>query len=202
METNIERYSLDKTAVAMQQPLSCGFFVLYGPQAATPQLLQLCAKLALKNAVRILDCGNRSDMHLVARELREITRDPAAAMLNIRLSRAFTCYQTEALLSESRSLENMPILILDLLTTFFDESVQKKEAERLFGNVLDHIQKISRKNPVFVGVKPIPELAADRVDLMYQLKEAADQFQQLQNTAQNTENEKYQQLPLFDSNPK
>jgi hypothetical protein len=37
---------------------------------------------------------------------------------------------------------------------------------------------------------------------MYQLKEAADQFQQLQNTAQNTENEKYQQLPLFDSNPK
>jgi predicted RNase H-like nuclease (RuvC/YqgF family) len=96
----------------------------------------------------------------------------------------------------------MPILILDLLTTFFDESVQKKEAERLFGNVLDHIQKISRKNPVFVGVKPIPELAADRVDLMYQLKEAADQFQQLQITAQNTENEKYQQLPLFDSNPK
>ncbi len=63
-------------------------------------MLDLAARLSFTGPLYMLDCGNRSNMYRVARTLRFLTSDPVAMLKNIRLSRAFTCYQVVALLEK------------------------------------------------------------------------------------------------------
>lgn len=153
-----------------------GLYIIFGAHAASSTLLKLSASLSLSQTVRILDCGNRANMYTVAKELRRLTNDPAAAMNRITLSRAFTCYQVEALLNSVRSFRNAPVLVLDLLATFFDESVNNGEIQRLYRNSLSSLREISRSNIVIIGVKGVPARAQERSALLASLRDAADDF--------------------------
>ena len=101
-----------------------GCRILYGPHAAAGYLLSLASEAAVERPVHVLDFGNRCDMYFTARQLRLLTLDPVRAMRNIRLQRAFTCYQALALLREIETMEpEMPVFILDLLAPFLDENI-------------------------------------------------------------------------------
>ncbi len=115
-------------------------------------------------------------MYTVAKELRRLTNDPAAAMNRISISRAFTCYQVEALLNSVRSFQHTPILILDLLATFFDESVCDGEIQRLYANSLNCLREISQSNLILIGAKGIPARAQKRAGMMVELRDIADDF--------------------------
>jgi len=53
-------------------------------------------------------------------------------MANIRLSRAFTCYQVLAMLEAvAAAPPHEPLIVLDLLATFLDEDVELKDSQRL-----------------------------------------------------------------------
>jgi len=80
--------------------LSRGLLVVFGEHGGAARMLDLTARLSLRGPLYLLDCGNRSNMYRVARTLRTLTDDPVAVMRNIRLSRAFTCYQVVALLEK------------------------------------------------------------------------------------------------------
>lgn len=153
-----------------------GLYIIFGAHAASEALLKLSASLALTQTVRILDCGNRANMYTVAKELRRLTNDPAAAMNRIALSRAFTCYQVEALLNSVRPLRDAPIFVLDLLATFFDESVNDGEIRRLYTNSLACLREISRSNLILIGAKGVPARAQERAVMLASLRDAADDF--------------------------
>ncbi len=174
-----------------------GIWVLYGPHAATGFLLKLCVRDALKGQVRILDFGNRCDMYFVARELKKTTNDPAAILNRIILSRAFTCYQALTLLKQVRSLCETPVFILDLMEPFLDESVKKQEAERLFYESLTLIQTLSKSNRVFIGVKPLPAAASDRMNLLNKLPNFTDHFFCLNDAQPKALLSETEQLKLF-----
>ena len=140
--------------------LGHGCRVFCGAHAAAPQLLTLCANIAVERELRLLDFGNRCDMYFAARRLRELTLDPSAAMSNIRLQRAFTCYQAAALLDELDITAGTPLIILDLLMPFMDESVKPKERERLFGTVRARLEELKTAHAVFIGVKPPAKMFA------------------------------------------
>ncbi|MBQ6505613.1 MAG: hypothetical protein IJI57_17030 [Flexilinea sp.] len=144
-----------------------GCKILYGSHAAAGFLLTLAAESSVERPVHLLDFGNRCDMYYVARQLRYLTRDPAAAMQNIRLQRAFTCYQTLALLRQLETLEvGMPLFILDLLAPFLDENIRTNEVFRLFGEAVELLRCAMRTRPLLIGMKPVPQkLAPDRVCL-------------------------------------
>jgi len=157
-------------------PLPNELMVVYGVHAGAGRLLDLAARLALHGQVYLLDCGNRSNMYHVARALRPLTRDPAAALKNIRLSRAFTCYQVFALLGKVQLCTGVPVLILDFLSTFLDESVQAEECTFLFEKTLMRVLRVSQFAPVVVSVKPLLSISAERVGLLTQLKGQAAHF--------------------------
>ena len=155
-----------------------GCKILYGSHAAAGYLLRICAEIAVRQPLHVLDFGNRCDMYYTARQLRYLTRDPAAAMQNIRLQRAFTCYQALALLREIETMEpEMPVFILDLLAPFLDENIKTGEIFRLFGEAVEHLRHALQTRPLLIGVKPVPQkLAPDRVCLAGNLaRENADQ---------------------------
>lgn len=144
-----------------------GCRILYGQHAAAGYLLSLASETAVERPVHLLDFGNRCDMYYAARKLRYLTRDPAAAMQNIRLQRAFTCYQALALLREIEKMEpGLPVFILDLLAPFLDENIKTGEIFRLFGEAVEQLRYALQIRPLLIGVKPVPQkLAPDRVCL-------------------------------------
>ena len=193
-------------AIQPQLPLpsdrQSGLYTISGPHAAGTPLLQLAAHLALNRTVRILDCGNRGDMYRIAKTLRGLTPDPVAVMSRVLLSRAFTCYQAEALLRNSRDLARTPILILDLLATFLDESVGTSEIGRLFRDTQDHLKTIAAQNFVIVSVSPPGEATAERAALWNGLTRLSTGFIQLDERSEARDGERVReppagQLPLF-----
>ncbi len=178
-----------------QTTLSNGLLVVFGAHGGAGLILDLVARLSLRGPVYLLDCGNRSDMYRVARTLRSLTDDPVAILRNIRLSRAFTCYQVVALLEKISSGVPAPVLVLDLLSTFMDESVQVNESSMLFNRALHSLTAAASSAPVIVSAKPLLSLSTPRFGLLEQLKsEAAEVWEE--NVLPPTRLDEIQ-LPLF-----
>ena len=134
-----------------------GCNVIYGSHAASDYLLSICAEIAVQRPLRLLDFGNRCDMYFTARQLRMLTHDPVKAMRNIRLQRAFTCYQALSLLQQLEEPEpDIPVIILDLLAPFLDENIQPREIDRLFRLSVGRIREAMQIRPLLIGVKPVP----------------------------------------------
>jgi hypothetical protein len=69
-----------------------------------------------------------------------------------------------------------PTLVLDLLSTFYDENVRLDESRRLLAAVINHLQRLSVQAPLMVSVRP-PGFASDpeRAELLEMLRQAAHQ---------------------------
>lgn len=154
-------------------PLPNELLVVFGLHAGSGMMLDLTARLALRGPLYVLDCGNRSNMYRVARTLRPLTTDPAAMLKNIRLSRAFTSYQVLSLFQKLRPEAGVPILVLDLLATFVDESVQTEESLLLFEKTMRCVEDASRVTPVVVSAKPLLLISSPRMALLTHLKQRA-----------------------------
>jgi hypothetical protein len=88
------------------------------------------------------------------------------------VARAFTCYQVLALL-ESTPASDGPFVVLDLLRTFYDESVQARERQRLLRACIAQMQRLEQAGGGLVSVHSpaLPSPAA--VALLGMLEQAA-----------------------------
>ena len=158
-----------------ETPLPPKRFLAIGAHALSERMLQLVSALALRQSVAVLDCGNRSNMYAVARLIRPHTADPVSVMRNIRLSRAFTCYQVLAMIqATARHPMSGPLVLLDLLATFLDEDVKLKDSQRLLAHSLNLLTQLSHQVPVVISTRPIPSIAENRNILLEELKACAD----------------------------
>lgn len=172
---------------AILSPTSNSFHVVVGRHAAAQRLLELTAKLALRGPLLILDCGNRANPQVLARELRRQTLDPIHALHGIESARAFTCYQVVTLLEQavSRRPLRQPVLVFDLLATFYDESVSYREGCRLLEYALKLLHLIHPLTPLVVSAAPPPpdfpqrsvflERLCSQADVVWQEVMAADE---------------------------
>lgn len=152
-------------------PLSQPVTVLVAPQAARDAMLDLTARLALHGPLRVFDGGNHFNAYAVARGLRRQTAQVDEALNRIRMARAFTCYQMLALLSAAPA-GSTPTLVLDLLCTFYDDSVPLPEARRLLGAVLVEVERLARGGRVVISTRPPAQAGPERLALVDALCEA------------------------------
>jgi hypothetical protein len=150
-------------------------------------LLELAARLALTSSVRVLDCGNCFNVYTVTQALHQRTMHTTPALRRISVARAFTCYQVTTLL-ESTPQDATPTLVLDLLSTFHDESVPEGERRRLLDINVAALHRLSRQGSVLVSIhpkSPQPGAAQDQTasGLYEILEEAADQVWHLEAQA-------------------
>lgn len=136
----------------------------------------LIARLACRGALRLLDGGNRFDVYrcnlAIGHALGGQTAGLPVALEHIRLARAFTCYQLVALLKGTPT-QPVPTLVLDLLSTFYDENVSTVESLRLLRDCIVQLQRLNRLAPVAISVRPGPP--ENRPELLATLLEAAGQ---------------------------
>ncbi|HRQ42698.1 MAG TPA: hypothetical protein PLD25_32700 [Chloroflexota bacterium] len=148
--------------------------LLIAPGGARETMMELTAVLAQQGPVCVIDGGNQFAAYQVARHLRRQTPQLEAALGRITLARAFTCYQVVALLTQTPATA-VPLLALDLLATFTDESVPVTESFRLWRLVCHHLRRLRHDAPVIVSLRPPPQ--PERSGLVSLLQEVADVIQ-------------------------
>ncbi len=166
------RYFRGVTALPELSHHQPALVLIYEPPE--PLLPVLIAHLSLHQGMWVLDAGNCFPAYAIARHVRRLTPDLGAALARIQVRRAFTCYQVLAAL-EQFSVEAGALLVLDLLASFYDQSVPLGERQRLLVRSVAHLKRLSRQVPLGViiftrGGQPetrlwlkIVERAADEV---------------------------------------
>ena len=163
---------------------------IFGDGACGLALRALAGPLLRGEAVVAVDGANRFDPYEISRAARAMGGDGRAALSRIRVSRAFTCHQMEALLSRRlpdalSRFDARLALVLGLPETFADADVPYAEACRVFRNCLGALRKLARAGTrvVLVGkeeppakgghyaVGPVP---ADRAGFFRHLVRTAD----------------------------
>jgi hypothetical protein len=144
--------------------------LLVGPSSLNIRLLQGLAYLSAqdKPTIHVLDGGNRFDGYALARAARGRTE----VLNRITVARAFTCHQMLALL-ESTPASDGPFIILDLLRTFYDESVQAGERKRLLRGCLAQMQRLEQAGGGLASVHPPALPSPVAVELLGMVRAAA-----------------------------
>jgi hypothetical protein len=136
-------------------PLPGNLLLVVAPAAGNALMMDLVARLAARGPLRLLDGGNRIDVHAISRALARGPVDLRTALGRIQLARAFTCYQVDTLLREAPA-RPVPTLVLDLLSTFYDESVPAAESLRLLESCILQLRRLNQWAPVAVSARPAP----------------------------------------------
>ena len=137
------------------------FYLVLAPRnLGRPLMNSFAARLALSGTVRVLDGGNSFDALSVARQVRRRTADLEAALGRLSVARAFTCHQMVTLLSEQPASKK-PVLVMDLLATFCDESVPVIERSRLLDQALVELRRLSRAAPLAASAVHLPQEGID-----------------------------------------
>jgi hypothetical protein len=191
MELPMPAADPDMLATLLQPRLA----LFWGASTPTRALLAALTVLASQgHHIRVFDGGNRFDGYFIARLARRLSSDPHATLERIQLSRAFTCFQLaelienapggDALLTPTRADHayplggtaegQSPLFVLDLLNTFYDESVPLRDSERLLHNTISHLKRLASHGPVIVGAREPRLLVKERWTLLDQLQVASD----------------------------
>ena len=148
-----------------------GITVVIGLSDTGP-ILELIVRLALLYPVQVIVGGNRFDAHHLARVIRRHTVQLDPILARIHQARPFTCFQALKLLEETQP--TMPLVALDLLTTFYDENISDAESVRLVNSAISHLQRIGQHAPVLVTLRP--PTVPTRAGLVQRIQNAANQL--------------------------
>jgi hypothetical protein len=153
--------------------------LLVAPHAARTGMLALAGRMAGNGPLRVLDGGNQFNAYHVAREVRRERLTGGDALNGIALARAFTCFQMEALLA-AQTADPTPVLILDMLATFYDENVPFGEREWLLRRCTAHLARLRGQVPVAISARPPRGESPEGLQLLTMLEESADRVWQLE----------------------
>jgi hypothetical protein len=131
------------------EPKTGKFILVAGPRSLLPTLLTLIARLAEKGKVQVLDGGNQFQAYFVSRAVR----GRSFLLGRITVARAFTCYQMLSLLEQTPALP-VPFVVLNLLGTFYDESVPAGERKRILRVCLFQLSRLEQKAGGIVSIHP------------------------------------------------
>jgi hypothetical protein len=166
--------------------------LVVAPRAVVGSLMSMLTTLSLRGQVIVIDGGNCFDGYALARTLRAQTHQVEAALKQVWLSRAFTCYQMLAMLAEL-PVDGTPVIVLDMLSTFLDENVNFNKRLRLLDSSLNLLRRISQGAPVAIWARTRSASAnAEDQQLLTPLLEMAHDIWELQTLETPTH-----QLPLF-----
>ena len=136
-------------------------------------------------AVCVLDGANSFNAYTVAKLARRWGFAPENVLDQIKLSRAFTCYQMKELATQRlRDVLGPPqqtaIFCLGLLDTFYDEDVKIVDAVRMVKMISTAFTELAKRGyTILITCREPRAEQKDRVVLLNLLKESAQRVEQI-----------------------
>jgi hypothetical protein len=143
-------------------------------------ICEVVTRFALRGSLIVLDGGNGFDAYRIARMIRRENTDIDRILKRILLSRVFTCYQMLALL-QGTVADRQPKVIMDLLASFQDDSVDPVEKDFLLHESVNILSRLSRSAPVIVSISPPTSPESDFNQMFEQVRDVASEFILLEN---------------------
>jgi len=123
--------------------------------------VRLIAALALRGPAAVLAGSDWVPGYGLAYEIRRQTVKVKRVLDRLQLARGFTCYQMLDLLVNMGD-EPSPLLVLDLLQTFYDPDIPLTVRLRMLRQSASHLQRLSLSRPVAVIIRLISGSDFDR----------------------------------------
>lgn len=134
-------------------PLSRQVTVVITAGREAEKITELIEALVLRGSLYLMAGSDWIPAYALARSIRRKTLHVKQVLDGLRLARAFTCYQMRALL-ESAPPDKDPLLVLDVMSTFFDQDIPVETRLRVFGQCCQHLQRLAVYRPVAVLAQP------------------------------------------------
>jgi len=171
--------------------LLCGlrqgdFIVFHGSQMCHVISEQLCVRSQLPHAdggldssVVFIDGGNLFDPHLISETARLLGLNPEKTLRNIWISRAFTCYQMVALITERLQpfldqKDPSLVVISDIASLFCDSDIGISEAKRTFNRLILSLWTLVKERNIVLMVYSLSSRSQRKRRLEQYLLERAD----------------------------
>jgi hypothetical protein len=119
------------------------------------KLVELIAASALRGPLCIIAGSEWIPSYRVAHSIRRSTVELERVLNNVRLARAFTCYQLLDLLAAA-PVDGTPVLVLDFLHTFFTPDLPLSVRLRTLRECCHHLRQLSHHQPVTVFALRVP----------------------------------------------
>lgn len=163
--------------------MDTGLALIYGIDISGELIFKPIVQLAAHDrSIFVVDGENSFRSYRIARYAREMKLDSRTVLSNVRVSRAFTCYQlTELIVKLSRlNIDHCAgIICLGLLGTFYDEDVTLAEARRLLHEAIVQLKSLAEQVPVLITVRPPSVKVKDRLSLVNMLMQHVDEVRVL-----------------------
>ncbi|MGB8214104.1 MAG: hypothetical protein WCE68_11145 [Anaerolineales bacterium] len=140
-----------------------GWALLVGPKSLNASMLDLIAKLDQDGPVLVLDCGGRFDLQASAQ--------PGQAHQTILVGPR-NCGEVLAFL-EAHTVLTIPLVILDMLRPFYDESIPAEQRKATLEACLRHLKRLEAEGWISVSIYPPATPSPCALQLMVMAAEAA-----------------------------
>jgi hypothetical protein len=149
------------------------FAVLQGSSVLSLASL-LCVKAqlpsqlgGLQSNVVFVDGGNTFRLYQIAQLAQIHHMDPKKVLDNIYISRAFTAYQTAALITDQlretiKKYNSKLVIISDIAGFFLDKDIAEDEAQRIFSQVTTYLSNFTRGTQTIVLATYPPHVDTER----------------------------------------
>lgn len=166
--------------------------LIYGSRQIFQFSLLLASQLLLRgDKVAVIDGGCRFDLQIIAKFAWQKHLDPNILLNRIFVSRGFTSYQVEAVISERlvqflRTIKSNMAMIFGLLDTFYDEQVRFADAYKMLIRIISNLQKMKNQNfSLLIAVEYLKVLPKERNQFLEILKQSADEVYKLTDENEN-----------------
>lgn len=164
--------------VSLAHPRSI-YLLQAGKEVLLPAMQELIDHFALQGKVRVILGANRITFDHLPLVLGEQAYKIYEIIDRISITRAEVCYQMLAAL-QATELNSHPLVITDMLESFYEEDLSPREVTALLEDCLERIQQISLAAPVVISANSHPErknlidLLADAADVRIYFQPAAE----------------------------
>ena len=159
---------------------------LYCVHGSSPGVFRLsltaAAHALLKDVpITLVDGTNRFDVYYLAEFARRQRPDPGRILEHIFVSRAFTCYQMEAVITERlpaflKKKQSPIAIIFGLLDTFYDEQAPLFEVQASLQRIIAALRQLKQDNiAVLLASLDVRLASPERNGLFPKLRAAMDQ---------------------------
>ncbi|MCL5428617.1 MAG: hypothetical protein M1347_02280 [Chloroflexi bacterium] len=140
------------SSVRQMVPLSQGSVYLFQGDSDVLQaaMQEFIDRLGMRGAVQVVVGGNRISFDHLPLILGDQIGRVYEIMDRILVSRAETCYQMQDVLAALEP-SPIPIVITDMLESFYEEDLTPQEVTLLLQKCIRHIHKLSEAAPVLIS---------------------------------------------------
>ena len=115
-----------------------------------PVVQELVHHFAARGELKVIVGGNRFSLERLPIVLGEGIGNLHEALDRVKVSRGETCYQLLHALQKTPA-EKTPLIVMDMLDSFYDEDLTEGEVSRVLENCLLQLQRLSQKAPLLIS---------------------------------------------------